>query len=95
MTYQDITLGLPVLLLCIEGMIFMGSFHVSFHSRDYRSHMDSARPFSSIFTSLAHVLNPYDLIKGVGLAFTHLRAKKHVPMADDVSKQPTVSVTGE
>jgi hypothetical protein len=67
-TYDDITVGLQALLVCIEALAVMLSFYFFFHSNEY--HKDkSALSVYSPAQALIHALNPIDLIRGIGLAF--------------------------
>ncbi|OQU97624.1 hypothetical protein CLAIMM_03525 [Cladophialophora immunda] len=71
-TYANIIIGLPQLIICIECVIFMAGFYFTFHSKEYREHTGEARTAHGTLQALAHAINPIDLIRGVGLCFTGL-----------------------
>lgn len=77
-TYQDITVGLPAMLICIEGMLFTAAFYFTFRSREYRKNMAETRSVKGMVQAFLHALNPMDLIHGVGTAFASFRRAKPV-----------------
>lgn len=78
LTHQDISIGLPTLLLSIEGMLFMAAFHFSMHSGPYRSHEGKKQSFRSMAMAFLHALNPEDLIHGVWWALKSFFVKPNI-----------------
>jgi hypothetical protein len=71
-TYNDITIGLPALLICVEAMVFMIANHFVFNAKEYRNVKAEAGPTLGFARALLNALNPIDLIQGIGQAFgTH------------------------
>ena len=68
-TYRDITIGLPALLICIEAVIFMVAFYFTFHSKEYRGSKDEPGSANRTVQAFFHALNPVDLVRGIGTAF--------------------------
>lgn len=69
-TYANIIIGLPQLIISIECAIFMAGFYFTFHSKEYREHTGEARSAHGTVQAFLHAINPIDLIRGVGLCFT-------------------------
>lgn len=72
MTYQDLTIGLPTLLLCIEGFLFTLSFHFTFHAKEFNQRVLVVKenPVKAFIRALGDASNPWDIIQGIWLAFT-------------------------
>ncbi|OCT49477.1 seven transmembrane receptor protein [Cladophialophora carrionii] len=75
-TYDDITIGLPALLNCVEALMFMVGNYFIFNIREYRTGQEKDGPRSRIRKSLPDALNPMDLIRAIGLAFGSLRSRR-------------------
>ncbi len=75
-TYDDITVGLPALLICVEGVIFMVGNHFIFNAKGYRIGKDESGPSHNMLQAILNALNPMDLIQGIGQAFGSFRGRK-------------------
>jgi hypothetical protein len=69
-TYANIIIGLPQMIISIECAIFMVGFYFTFHSKEYRQHTGDPRGAKGTTQALLHAINPIDLIHGVWLCFT-------------------------
>lgn len=67
-TYDDITIGLPALLISVEAVVFMVAFHFVFSAKDYR-HDEGIASRYTVRQALLHALIPIDLVQGVAQAF--------------------------
>ena len=75
-TYDDITIGLPALLICVEAVIFMVGNLFVFNAKVYRESKQETGPDFSIAQALLDALNPADLVRGIGQAFGSFRGRK-------------------
>ncbi|KIX92789.1 uncharacterized protein Z520_11452 [Fonsecaea multimorphosa CBS 102226] len=75
-TYDDLTIGLPALLICVEGVIFMVGFYFTFNAREYRSCVEGKPKTYRPVQALVDALNPMDLMRGVFQAFGSFRGRK-------------------
>ncbi|EXJ56393.1 hypothetical protein A1O7_06736 [Cladophialophora yegresii CBS 114405] len=77
-TYDDITIGLPALLICVEALMFMVGNYLIFNVREYRTGQEKDGPTYVVGKSLPDALNPVDLLRAIALAFGSLRTRKPV-----------------
>ncbi|OQV02348.1 hypothetical protein CLAIMM_07563 [Cladophialophora immunda] len=75
-TYDDITVGLPALLVCVESIIFMIGFYFTFSAREYQTCVEGKTQTYSPPQAVLSALNPMDLIHGVVQAFKSLRRRR-------------------
>jgi len=74
-TYDDITIGVPALLICVEAVIFMAANLFVFNIKEYRNSKEQTGRDYSIMQALLNALNPMDLIRGIVQAFGSFRAR--------------------
>ncbi len=77
MTYNDLTVGVPACLVCIEQVIFAALFYYTFRSNEYvrRNKEGSVQPYT-MGRAIGDALNPSDLLCGIVAAFGSLEGKK-------------------
>ena len=75
-TYDDITVGLPALLICIESVVFLVAFHFVFNAREYRGAKEEVNSAHGVAQALLDALNPMDLLRAIGQAFTLTGSRK-------------------
>ena len=76
-TYEDITVGIPALLICIEAAIFMVAFYFIFNAKAYRQSKEEVGASSAgIVRALFDAMNPTDLLRGIRQAFGSFRGRK-------------------
>jgi hypothetical protein len=68
-TYDDITVGVPALLVCVEAVFFMIGYFVFFNAKEYKDRKVEAGSSYSLAQALLHAMNPGDLIHGIARAF--------------------------
>lgn len=73
-TYNDITIGLQSLLVCIESLLCTISFYFFFRASEYRQVQKEEEGGATLAVygpagALVNSLNPVDLLRGVILAF--------------------------
>ena len=76
-TYNDLTIGLPACLICIEQVIFSAFFYFTFRSSEYRTVKEQqGSPLEyGMGRAIAEALNPSDLLGGIAAAFGHFGRK--------------------
>ena len=66
-TYNDVTIGLPALMICVEAVVFMVANHFVFNAKPYH-HTEKAGAGYSFVQALLDVMSPMDLIRSIGQA---------------------------
>ncbi len=76
LTYDDITIGLQSLLVCIEALACQLSFYFFFHAKEFAVNKHEGAKDGVVYSPMKaflHALNPMDLILGIGRAYGLVR----------------------
>ncbi|KAK5212038.1 hypothetical protein LTR99_001860 [Exophiala xenobiotica] len=77
LTYDDITIGLQSLLVCIEALVCQISFYFFFHAKEFAVNKHEGAKDGAVYSPMKaflHALNPIDLILSIGRAYGLVRS---------------------